>query len=244
MEPYHVVDSRNVCWNTQGSGNYRSFDPDAHEQAMTTATLAEIAAEHSPLRPVLLYTDAEIAELEAAFDSAGRKAVASTASAVDEVHDEACHRHRSWDFGYAERTLTGADDPSVWDPRALMWLRHTGAWLNRRPHPSDPPRSNSGPKPLRVDLDAREQIATVLRAWTAPERGVPVAESLTRIVSRYADETHGPDSWRRIADQWMPLVSARPSWGPECHRVLMARSIYLTPLDDTADQTPISGGRP
>ncbi|MEU4712002.1 hypothetical protein AB0G00_36825 [Nocardia salmonicida] len=116
---------------------------------------------------------------------------------------------------------------------------------------AQPPTAPQRPAPtehrtetVAVDLNAREQIATVLRAWTAPERGVPVAESLARIVSSYADETHGPDSWLRIADQWLPLVSTRPSWGPECHRVLMVRSIYRTPLDDTTDQTPISGGRP
>ncbi|MGF0320747.1 hypothetical protein [Nocardia fluminea] len=190
------------------------------------------------------YLPSESDSLRAAFDAIGRRAVGTLACAVDEVYHEACHCHRPWDFAYAERTLTGADDPSVWDPRALMWLRYTGAWLNRRPHPSDPPRPNAGPKPSRVDVDAREQFATVLRAWTAPERGVPVAESLARIVSSYADETHGPDSWRRIADQWMPLVSTRPSWGPNCHRVLMARSIYRTPLDDTTEQLPISGGQP
>ncbi|WP_410875130.1 hypothetical protein [Nocardia sp. A7] len=205
---------------------------------MTASTTHDAARAATPG-----YLPSEAEALCAAIESIGRRAVGTLASAVDEVHYEACHRHRPWDFDYAERTLTGADDPNVWDPRALMWLRHTGAWLNRRPHPADPPRPNTGPKPSRVDLGAREQIATVLRAWTAPERGVPVAESLARIVSRYADETHGPDSWRRIADQWLPLVSARPSWGPECHRLLMARSIYLTPLDDTADQTPISGWR-
>ncbi len=183
------------------------------------------------------YLPGEAAALCAAFEAIGRRAVGTLAAAVDQVHHEANYRDGRWDSAAAERVLTGADDPAVWDPRALMWLRHTGAWLNRRPHPASPPRPNTGLKASRVDLHARDQIATVLRSWTGPERGVPVAESLARIVSHYADTTHGPDSWRRIADQWLPRTSTRPSWGPGCHDLLMARSIYLPRI--TIDATPM-----
>ncbi|WP_280343188.1 hypothetical protein [Nocardia neocaledoniensis] len=190
------------------------------------------------------YLPGEAAALRAAIQAIGRRAVGTLAAAVDQVHHEANYRDGRWDSAAAERVLTGADAPALWNPQTLMWLRHTGAWLNRRRHPAGPPRPHTGPKPSRVDLDAREQIATVLRAWTTPGRGVPVAESLARIVSHYADTTRGPDSWRRIADQWLPRTSARPSWGPGCHDLLMARSIYLprTTTDETAAHHTTSGG--
>ncbi|MGW5440743.1 hypothetical protein [Nocardia asteroides] len=86
----------------------------------------------------------------------------------------------------------------------------------------------------------------MLRVWTAPGRGVPVAESLARIVSHYADTTNGLDSWRHIADQWLPRTSARPSWGPGGHGLLMARSIHLpgTTIDDITIHQTTSGERP
>lgn len=174
----------------------------------------------------------EAESLCAAVVAAGRRAVGTIAAAVDLVHREARDRHSPWDrdpsgrYAFADQTLTAADDSTRWDPQALERLRQYGAWLNRCPHPTDPPRPDTGPKPTRVDLDGREQIATVLRAWTTPPRRVPVAESLARIVSHHADTAHGPDSWRHLADQWLPAESSRPSWGPYCHELLLTYSIY------------------
>lgn len=70
---------------------------------------------HSPtlVRPAAPeFMPSESASLRAAFDAIGRRAVATLACAVDEVHEEACHRHRPWDFAYAERTSPAPMTPA------------------------------------------------------------------------------------------------------------------------------------
>ncbi|MGW5440442.1 hypothetical protein [Nocardia asteroides] len=191
-----------------------------------------------PVPAVPTWTQEEADTLCAAVAAARRRAVGTLATAVDLVHREARERHGPWDrdpqgrFAYADQVLTGADDPARWDPQALERVRQCGAWLNRWPHPTDPPRPDTGPKPTRVALDGRARIAAVLRAWTAPSRRVPVADSLARIISAYADTTHGPGAWRHLADQWLPAESTRPSWGPDCHELLLAYSIHTPRAED------------
>ncbi|MFD4356780.1 hypothetical protein ACFWPX_29810 [Nocardia sp. NPDC058518] len=225
--PYRIVDARNVGWIVQvGTDQYRCFDPTVSgEPTMVMATLAEITAEHGPVRPVLPCPADDATALQSAFDRAGRKTIASIASAVEAIHFEARNRFGPWDSdvsgtaAYAERTLI-AGRPGSWESARLTELWIFGAELNLWPRDNRADVAamrSTGPNPKRVDVTARDEIAEVLRRWTGdPERYVEVAENLSGIVSRYADDLYGQQGWKQIADQWLqpdaplPAAAAAP----------------------------------
>lgn len=237
--PYRVVDARNIGWVIQaGTGTYRSYDPTAAwDHRSTVSTLPEIEAEYGPLRPVVGYSDAEAAELRAAFDLAGRKTVGSIASAVELIHHEARNRFGPWDadpsgtIDYASRTLV-AGRPGSWEAELMTEVWLFGSELNLHPRTNNASVAEmraTGPNAKRVHLEARDRIAAVLRAWTgSPDHYTEVAENLAGLVSVYADDRHGADGWRQIADQWLQPDAKLPSAAAEpLQRLLYSRSAHL-----------------
>ncbi|MFD4406747.1 hypothetical protein ACFWPH_28690 [Nocardia sp. NPDC058499] len=236
--PYRFVDHRNVGWVIQaGTGTYRGFDPTASwERPPEVATLAEITDAYGPLRTVQPCRAEEADEFQAALALAGRKAVASLASAAEVIHFEARNRFGPWDADvsatadYATRTLV-AGRPGSWESALMSELWLFGSELNLWPRTDSGDVASmraTGPNPKRVHVEARDRMAAVLRAWTASEdRYTEVAETLASLVADYADEHHGPGGWRAIADQWLQPDARLPSaYAEPCHRLLYSRTRF------------------
>jgi hypothetical protein len=85
-------------------------------------------------------------------------------------------------------------------------------------------------KPSRVDPVARDALTAILITWvTDPGRYTEVAETLTGIVSGYADRVHGPCGWKRIADQWAQPGGLAKEVFRETYRWLYSRSEHFDP---------------
>lgn len=244
--PYRIVDSRNQGWLTRDdagpgeSGIYEGYDPAAKtgEERLEPRPLSDIEAEFGPCRPVLAPADSEVDELRGAFELAGRKAIGSIASALDEVHDEARNRFGPWDAdmhgtaAYAKRTLT-AGRPGSWEAAAIMDVVYFGNALNlyhRKGAASVAEMRGKGPNLRRVHVEARDRIAAVLRVWTSSDdHYTEVPETLAALVSRFADETHGADGWRAIADQWIQPSSLDRENFTGTYRLLYSMSEHFDP---------------
>lgn len=238
--PYRIADSQNQGWLTRGDGIYEGFDPTKPfgQARLESRPLAEIEAEFGPWRPVEPPTSAECDELRAAFELAGRKAIGSIASALDEVYDEARNRFGPWDrdpsgtAAYAKRTLT-AGRPGSWEADAIMEVVYFGNGLNlyhRKGSASVDEMRRKGPSPKRVHVEARDRIAAVLRAWTgSDDRYTEVPETLAGLVGMFADERHGADGWRAIADQWIQPNSLDKENFVGTYRLLYSTSEHFDP---------------
>lgn len=238
--PYRIADSHNHGWLTRGGGRYEGFDPTKGfgQAIMGERPLAEVQHEFGPVRPVLPMLQADRDEMKAALELAGRKAVTSVASAVEQVHDEARDRFGDWrrDPGgtadYAQRTLT-AGRPGSWESEAIMEIVYFGNELNLHPHKqslSVEEMRATGPNPKRVHLEARDRIAEVLRRWTnSGDRYTELAENLAGVISGFADERHAAEGWKRIADQWLQPGGLAKTNFVACYRLLYSVSAYFNP---------------
>lgn len=241
---YRFVDTLNRGWlvaNEDGT-EYRCFDPSAlGDDRMLTWSRADIEREAGPIRPVEPYTDQDYNQMVTAFDQAGRKLIGSVASALEQVHSEARDRagNGSWrndtskTANYAQRALI-AGRPGSWESNVIMEVVWFGNELNLHPHKqslSVEHMRSTGPNPKRVDLEARDAIADVLRSWTnSPDRYVEVAENLAGLVSIFADEHHGEDGWKKIADQWLqPDARLRSDGFGPCYTLLYSVSAHFDP---------------
>lgn len=236
--PDRIVDTRNQGWLARGDGMYEGYDPTTATAArrLEPRPIAAVEAEFGRWRPVAPPDDAEVGELRAAFEMAGRKAAGSVASALDEVHNEARNRFGPWDAdgaataAYAQRTLT-AGRPGSWEADAIMEVVYFGNALNlhhRKGASSVEDMRSKGPSPKRVHLEARDRIATVLRAWTASDdRYTEVPETLAQLLSQFADERHGPDGWHAIADQWLQASSMDQENFRATYRLLYSLSVHF-----------------
>lgn len=238
--PYRIADGQNQGWLTRGDGLYEGYDPTKPigQGRLQERPLADVEAEFGPWRPVRPPTDEERAELRAAFELAGRKMIGSIASALDEVHFEARERFGPWDAdmnataAYAHRTLT-AGRPGSWEAAAIMEVVYFGNELNLhdRANKADVDEVRAaGPNPKRVHMQARDRVAAVLRAWTgSTDRYTEVPETLTALVCEFADECHGADGWRQIADQWLqPGGLAKENFNAT-YRLLYSTSAHFDP---------------
>lgn len=172
----------------------------------------EIEQHFGPVRPVEPPTDADRDKLHAAFELAGRQLITSAASALEQVYHEARERFGPWDrdahatAAYARRTLT-AGRPGSWEAELIMNVVYFGNELNlwpRKGNPTVEQMRETGPNPKRVNIEARDQIAAVLRRWTGSDDSyTEVAETIKAMISFYADDKYGPEGWAKIADQWL-----------------------------------------
>ncbi|WP_370973646.1 hypothetical protein [Amycolatopsis sp. cg9] len=215
---------------------YQAKRFDLGRRLLEARPLAEIDKHFGPWRPVLPMTDQDEADLRAAFDLAGRKLIGSLASALEQLHHEARERFGPWDSdvsktaNYAQRSLT-AGRPGSWEAELIMPIVWFGNELNLYPNKqslSVEQRRQSGPSPRRVHKEARDQIAAVLRRWTAgPDRYTEVAETLAGFISSYADEKYGAEGWKKIADQWLQPGGMAVENFSACYRLLYSRSAHF-----------------
>ncbi|MEU4607444.1 hypothetical protein AB0F43_31045 [Kribbella sp. NPDC023972] len=88
-------------------------------------------------------------------------------------------------------------------------------------------RRAAGPS-KRVDPDVRAELAEVFTRWvTGPARYTEVAETLAGEVSRYCDDTAGPDGWRIVADQWLQPGGLAVTDFRNCYHLLYSQSQHL-----------------
>lgn len=222
--PYRLVDASPrgwlICSDPEEPPTYRG-DGMPWDQAVP---LHEIATAHGPIRIVGGPTDAEEAELVAALTAAGHKAMVSLAAAVEAVFHQAREHFGGLSaadsYERAKRSLISGRAGS-WESVVLgeVWLTGNGYNLVRKGVPrglgiaarADWMRA-AGPS-SRVDRAARDRMSTVIAAWTQEVdsgRYVEVAETLAATVSRHADDSHGPDGWAQIADQWQQPGARMP----------------------------------
>lgn len=240
--PGRVVDRLNQGWIRQSDDSYHGYDPTATARILEARPLTDIEREFGPVRPVQGVPVADRDELRAAMGTAGRKAVGSLASALELINHEARVRGadpdgdpRSLQSGYrfSARTLV-AGRPGSWESEYLQSVVHFGSSLNLHPRPkgggSPDEMRATGPNRRRVDVEARDRMAEVLRRWTdSPDGYVEVAENLAAIVSGYADETYGADGWAKIADQWLQPGGLAREDIATCYGLLYSTSSYFNP---------------
>ncbi|MGW9310698.1 hypothetical protein ACWGPQ_22090 [Saccharomonospora azurea] len=239
--PHRIVDSQQHGWLSRGDGIYEGYDPSEQlgDGRLEPRPLAEIEAQFGQWRPVVPPTADELEELHAAYEAAGNRAIGSAASAIALVYHQARNRFGPWNAdidgtaAYAHRTLT-AGRPGSWEAAAIMDVVAFGEELNY-PVASDASAAEAGPDPERVHQEARDRIAAVVRAWTLSEdRYTEVPATLSRSVAAYADERHGVEGWRAIADEWLQPGSPDRENVIGTYRLLYDASAHFDPSAITA----------
>jgi hypothetical protein len=235
-DPSRLVDANNQGWLHTGDGVYRADY--GKSRGLAPMTLADLAQQRGPVRPVEPITDEDDGLLRETFRRCGRKAIATMAAALDVVFHEVRQSrgglsNASESYDFAKRTLRAGREGS-WESEVLHEIVLFGNGLNittRGPVHTVEARRAAGPS-KRVDRDGRDAIADVIRRWvTDPTRYTEVAETLAYVVSRYADETAGPDGWRAVADQWLQpsgRLLAHEDFSI-CYRLLYSQSEHFNP---------------
>lgn len=236
--PSRVVDSRDYGWflTGDGAGNI-GYRFDWGQYGTPLLGMAELDRGHGPLRPVEPITDADSAILRDALRRAGRKAVTTLAAAIEEVfhHRREDHGglHAGDSYEAAKRALTAGRGGSN-ESHMLMEVMLIGNGLNLVRlkgvrMPSVERMRAAGPH-RRVDAAVRAILADLIHRWvTDPTRYTEVAETLAAEVSRFADDTAGPDGWRAIADQWLQPGSLGWRDGYTCHLLFYSLSEHHNP---------------
>lgn len=241
QQVYRVVDGHNQGWHPMG-GDHRYHADYGHRSGLEPLTLDQITDQRGGWRPVELITDEDADELRRLFAAAGRKTIATLASAVEEVfyrlRESQGGLGAAGSYDYAKRTLTAGRGGS-WESELLggdvVWF---GNDLNlAKPSRDDPPgleaavnaRRARGPS-RRVDRQVRDRLVEIVTRWvTGPGRYTEVAETLAEVVSRYADGMYGAAGWARIADQWMqPGTPGHTAAGP-LYRLFYSQSAHYDP---------------
>lgn len=173
--------------------------------------LGALVTARGPLRPVLPVTEADKNAVDALLRQSGRKAVTTLAAALHATYNGIRGQLADRDGQAAQRLLMAGREGS-WESEYLISF----VWFG------------SGLKPGRVDPGARDALAAIFTRWvTGPDRYTEVAETLAGVVSGYADREHGPDGWKRIADQWLQPESLAHADFSAAYRWLYSQSQYF-----------------
>lgn len=207
-------------------------------------SLEAVIAQWGPVRPVAAPSGAEVAAIEQAMSTAGRKAAATVCAAIEHVHHAARvaygQQHGGEYLGqnaqdsadFAEAVLV-AGRPGSWESGLLTEIVWAGNGYNlmsdKEYRQADVDTRRAAGPGRRVHRDARDQIGDVLQAWThSPDRYVEVAATLAATVSRFADEQHGSQGWRKVADQWLQPDAKVPDRDAQvCYRLLYSTSAHF-----------------
>jgi hypothetical protein len=85
-------------------------------------------------------------------------------------------------------------------------------------------------KPSRINSESRAALTEIITWWvTGSAWYTEVAETLAGIVSGYADQAHGPDGSKRIADQWLQPGGMAGNDFRATYRWLYSRSQHFSP---------------
>jgi hypothetical protein len=240
--PYRVVDGCNQGWLTTGPTDEpgHEYEPSyGSKRGLGRMTLDRIAAERGGWRPVVPPTEDETAAVNAALGAAGRKAITSTAAALEvvfhQVREQAGGLSNANESYEAARMALMAGREGSWESEVLIDVVLVGNGFNLvrpkgRGYADVRKMRAAGPVP-RVDRSVRDALAAVFTAWTcSTDRYVEVAETLASTVSRFADQEYGPDGWRRLADQWLqPDARLRSQDFSPCYRLLYSQSEHFNP---------------
>src|SRR5262245_61917286 len=105
---YRLVDAQNQGWYSAAAGTYEADY--GFQRGLPTLTFSQLQADRGPLRPVQPITGDDEKWLRSLFDTAGRKAIATLAAALESVFHE-IREHQGGlggatnSYNYAERTL-------------------------------------------------------------------------------------------------------------------------------------------
>jgi hypothetical protein len=233
---YRVVDAHNQGWHPTGTlegGTVISADYGFKRGLPDYPTYEALAAARGPLRPVQPITAADRDELRRLIAYAGRQAITSLAAAVEVVWNELIERSKAdtLDAYHRAKTWLLAGREGSWESEALIAVALFGNTLNLAKETRDrwrvPDRRAAGPV-RRVNKEVRDQMAAMILRWvTDPARFTEVAETLAAVVSAYADEIHGPDGWRMIADQWLQPGGLAAEDTRNCYRLFYSLSEHL-----------------
>ncbi|WP_018219195.1 hypothetical protein [Salinispora vitiensis] len=217
--PYRLVTEHGEAWMLTTGGEYTDRTHSRHR------SLDALHAEHT-VRPVLPVTEQDHQLLQEALRRAGRRAVASLASALDLV----CHELRESLGGQASMQTMIAGRPGSWESAALQEVIWFGATLNRPRLGGNVTQTRAAGPNARVDPAAQQTMAEIIRRWVSdPHRYTEVAETLADIVSQHADEHHGVHGWAEIADDRLQPGPAADENSYTCYKLLYSLSQHLDP---------------
>lgn len=230
--PYRVVSAKLQGWYLTSSGLY---DPDwGRERGLPAKqTLEQIAAAAGgPNRPVEPMTTADDNRLRIMFDKAGRRTIATLASALEELFHQIREAHgglaSATSYDTAKSALTAGRGGS-WEAALLQEVVFFGNELNlpkaKRGQPDTIEARRAVGPGRRVDRDVRDELLMMLRRWVIGSGPfVEVAETLAAEVSMYADDTYGADGWRGVADQWLQPGALDTTNSSVCYRLFYSQS--------------------
>lgn len=239
ITPNRVVDRDNYGWYLAGSAGGGSHWTAGLINGLDGEfpDLPNLEALRGPVRPVLPITDDDRDDLHALFGQAGRKTITTLAAALEDVFHRLREQHcggnwskdtrGGWD--YAKRTMM-AGRAGSWEADLLISVVLFGNELNlakptRTLHRGDVDGLRAAGPVRRADKVARDAMAAIIWRWvTDPARFTELAETLAFVVSKYADDHHGADGWRQVADQWLqPGALDRENFSA-CYRLLYSQS--------------------
>ncbi|MET8668176.1 hypothetical protein ABZV87_28055 [Streptomyces tendae] len=184
---YRFVDRLNRGWHIASAdepvryaADWAGLRPGRPEEPLT---LAELEAEHGPLRPVGASDPSDDLVLRRALAGVGVKAAGSVLVALYRLAVE--YSRNSTPGGYEGGSLVAGREGS-WESGAIYRLAWTvGGDLDE--------------KPRRFSEECVTSVIAVMRSWTQhPKRYVEVAENLAGEFARVADELGG---WSKVADR-------------------------------------------
>jgi hypothetical protein len=235
--PYRVVDRENQGWHStsKSEDGERVYAASyGFERGLPDRTYLELARTRAPLRPVEPVTDEDVAMLHALFAQAGRKAIATLASALEAVFHRLREQrgglakaHESYEF--ACRTLKAGREGS-WESELLIDVVMFGNSLNLAPAKGgaswDVAARRAGGPSSRVHATAQAHMTLTFWQWvTGPDRYTEVAETLAAIVSSYCDAQEA--GWKAVADQWLqPSALAKDDFRA-CYRLFYSTSEHF-----------------
>jgi hypothetical protein len=235
--PYRVVDRENQGWHStsRSEGGERIYAADyGFKRDLPDRPYLELARTRGPLRLVEPVTAVDVMTLHALFAQAGRKAIATLASALEAVfhrlreqHGGLANAHESYEF--ACRTIKAGREGS-WESELLIDVVMFGNSLNLAPAKGgaswDVAARRAGGPSSRVHATVQARMAMMFLQWvTGPDRYTEVAETLAAIVSRYCDDQEA--GWKAVADQWLqPSALAKDDFRA-CYRLLYSLSEHF-----------------
>ena len=235
-----LVDGQNQGWYltaAEGGGDIYAADY-GFRRGLDNLTFTQLEATRAPLRPVLPVTDSDEEQLVKAFDMAGRKAIGTLCSALEElyyqVREAAGGLNDINSYDYAMRTLMAGREGS-WESEVLKETVLYGNGLNLDPKKKSQSTSlgqwrSLGPSTRRVDLSARAIMLEVVTRWVSdPERYTEVAATLAGVVSAYADERGGASGWKTVADQYLQSGTLSRQDFVSCYRLFYSVSEHFDP---------------
>lgn len=231
--PGRVVDAQGQGWYLASDGDGGSNWQASYGHARGLAPVAsfpELVDARGLLRPVLRVTDEDEKQLRRLLGECGRKAVATLAAAIEQAYHELREAAGGLSAPGSHETamrLLRAGREGSWESEMLGYFAVFGNALNLVKGPTVAAMRAAGPG-KRVSRDARDAMTAMLLRWvTGPDRYTEVAGTLAYLVSSHADGQHGPEGWRKVADQWLQPGGLAKADIRACYGLFYSQSEYF-----------------